>query len=138
MKKICRKLVLLLAISCCFICSVQAEGETLPSPPPVIQEEIGDKKIGSPIYVEATAYSIEGRTASGRWTIEDRTIAAGPDLEFGTVVYIPEFKTERNHGYFVVEDRGGAIGEGKIDIYMSSLSEARCFGRKNIQIYIFK
>jgi 3D (Asp-Asp-Asp) domain-containing protein len=64
------------------------------------------------------------------------TIAAGKDIPFGTIVYIPYFADEENEGLFVVEDRGSAITKGKIDVYMTDLGKANAFGRRNLDIYI--
>ena len=58
-----------------------------------------------------------GITASGKPVKEWYTLAAGPSIPFGTKIYIPEFMKT-----FVVEDRGGAITDRHLDIYMERLS----------------
>lgn len=78
----------------------------------------------------ATAYSIKGRTASGKNTRQG-IIAADPRvLPLGTKVHIEE------HGTFVVADTGGAIKGNKIDIWVSSKAEALKFGRKKVKLKI--
>lgn len=78
-----------------------------------------------------------GRTASGAYVQQWYTIAAGKGLPFGTKVYIPYFKDKPNGGWFVVQDRGGAITDNRIDIYMETKSECTSFGRRNLECYIY-
>jgi len=82
--------------------------------------------------VSATAYTATGNgTASGTMPEAGRTIATGSGLPFGTKVYIPALG-----GVYVVEDRGGAVSNGIIDIYMNSQEECVNWGRQNIEIFI--
>ena len=60
-------------------------------------------------------------------------LAAGPSIPFGTKIYIPEFMKT-----FVVEDRGGAITDNHLDIYMERLEDAREFGRKDMYVFILE
>jgi 3D (Asp-Asp-Asp) domain-containing protein len=39
---------------------------------------------------------------------------------------------------FVVEDRGGAITDNHLDIYMERLEDAREFGRKDMYVFIIQ
>jgi 3D (Asp-Asp-Asp) domain-containing protein len=78
-----------------------------------------------------------GKTSSGAIASAWYTIAAGPSLPIGTVVYIPYFASEPNGGWFVVEDRGGAITNSRIDVYMDTLSECTSFGRRNLECYVY-
>lgn len=101
---------------------------------------------GQVLFVEATAYTAGyestgkkpnhpayGITASGAKVKENRTIACPPSYPFGTEIYIPYFKN-----VFTCEDRGGAIKDGKIDIYMKNLNDAIEFGRRKLEIRIIK
>lgn len=82
--------------------------------------------------VSATAYTATGNgTASGTMPAAGRTLAAGSGLPFGTRVYIPALG-----GVYVVEDRGGAVSDSVIDIYMNSQEECVNWGRQNIEIFI--
>lgn len=56
----------------------------------------------------------------------------------GTIIYIPHFKDAPNEGWFVVQDRGSAISNNKIDIYMNTYNECVTFGRRNLECYIYK
>ena len=78
-----------------------------------------------------------GKTASGARASSWYTIAAGPSLPMGTVVYIPYFASQPNGGWFVVEDRGGAITNSRIDVYMDTISVCTSFGRRNLECYVY-
>lgn len=87
------------------------------------------KKSGSngSYLVNATGYSIKGRTASGEITHSGGV--ACNFLSFGTRVYVPSLNRT-----FVVNDR---IGSGSdFDIWFSSRDEAIKFGRKKIEIVV--
>ena len=79
-----------------------------------------------------------GVTSSGNIAKEWYTVAAGSGYPIGTVIYIPALADKPNGGWFVVEDRGGAISNNKIDIYMGSHSQAIIFGRRNLECYIYQ
>lgn len=71
-------------------------------------------------------------TASGARTKPGVTVAAPKHIPFGTKVFIP------GHGLRVVEDRGGAIKAGKLDICFVRRVDALRFGRRNIEIIVFE
>lgn len=90
--------------------------------------------------LNASAYTaIEGheKTASGALAKAWYTVAAGSGYPMGTIIYIPHFANQPNGGWFVVQDRGGAISNNKIDIYMNTYNECITFGRRNIECYIY-
>ena len=78
-----------------------------------------------------------GITASGAKVKSWYTVAAGKSYPMGTVIYIPALKNKPNGGWFVVQDRGGAIKDNKLDIYMSTYNECIQFGRRNLECYIY-
>lgn len=78
-----------------------------------------------------------GKTASGAKATSWYTVAAGKGYPIGTVIYIPSMKNKPNGGWFVVQDRGGAISNNKLDIYMDTYNECIKFGRKNVECYIY-
>ena len=86
------------------------------------------KAPGSPGY---------GITSSGAAAKSYYTVAAGGAYPIGTVVYIPYFQNAPNGGWFVVQDRGGAISNNRIDIYFDSIGECRQFGRRNLECYVY-
>lgn len=77
-------------------------------------------------------------TASGAKATEWYTIAAGTGYKLGTVIYIPALSDKPNGGWFVVQDRGGAISNSKLDVYMGSHSSALQYGRKNLECYVYE
>ena len=78
-----------------------------------------------------------GITASGTSATPWYTLAAGRGVPIGTIVYIPSLSHTANGGWFVVQDRGGAISNNRIDIFMGSHGEAIQFGRKNLECYLY-
>lgn len=70
-----------------------------------------------------------GRTASGTTATAGRTVAAPANFAFGTKLNIG------GHIY-TVEDRGGAIKGNKIDIYVSSHSEALQWGVRYLPVSV--
>ncbi|WP_416232502.1 3D domain-containing protein [Bacillus altitudinis] len=79
------------------------------------------KSAGDPDY---------GITASGARTKTGHTIACPPSMAFGTRLYIEGI------GVRTCEDRGGAITEGHIDLYVAGVSEAKVFGRQRLEAEI--
>src|SRR5690554_3813119 len=86
-----------------------------------------DKEPGHPLF---------GITASGNMVEEWFTVAAGREIPFGTRLYIPYFKDRINNGIFVVEDRGGAIKENCIDVYMTDQDAVNTFGCRWLDVYM--
>ena len=87
-----------------------------------------DKSPDSPSY---------GITASGARAVAWYTVAAGKSYPMGTIIYIPYFKDKPNGGWFVVQDRGGAITDNKLDVFMNTYNECIQFGRRNLECYIY-
>jgi 3D (Asp-Asp-Asp) domain-containing protein len=73
-----------------------------------------------------------GMTASGEPVREGITAACPPSMAFGTRLEIEGI------GERVCFDRGGSIKEGRLDIYIAELKEARQFGRQRLQVRIIK
>ena len=78
-----------------------------------------------------------GITSSGAVATAWRTIAAGKGYPIGTVIYIPYFASQPNGGWFVVQDRGGAISNTRLDVYMDTYQECIQFGRRNLECYVY-
>lgn len=79
----------------------------------------------------------DGKTASGKMATAWHTVAAGKDYPIGTIIYIPALVDKPNGGWFVVEDRGGAISNEKLDVFFNTHQEAIQFGRKSLEAYIY-
>lgn len=106
-----------------------------------------------PIIMRVTAYDLSyesckkykdhpeyGIGASGKRVKEHHSIAAGPEIPFGTKAFIPAFKDKPNGGIFTVEDRGSAITENCLDVYLgeSKYDECREFGIQYLEVYILE
>ena len=78
------------------------------------------------------------KTACGATAQAWYTVAAGKGYAMGTILYIPYFANCPNGGWFIVQDRGGAISNNKLDVYMNSYSECTAFGRRNLECYIYE
>ena len=78
-----------------------------------------------------------GITSCGAPATAWRTIAAGKSYPIGTVIYIPYFASQPNGGWFVVQDRGGAISNTRLDVYMNTYQECIQFGRRNLECYVY-
>ena len=81
----------------------------------------------------ATAYSLRGRTASGRM-VSRGVIAADPSvLPLGSRVRLdhPGYS-----GEYIVADTGGAIRGRRIDIWTPSTGEAMRFGRRTVKLTV--
>lgn len=87
---------------------------------------------------KSASSSSYGITSSGAKASAWYTVAAGSAYPVGTIIYIPYFQNKSNGGWFVVQDRGGAISNNRIDVYMNSYNECINFGRRNLECYIYK
>lgn len=63
-------------------------------------------------------------TASGDRVIPGKTAAAGPNIPFGTRIYVEGL------GWRTVNDRGGAIGPNDIDLAVETQEESIKFGKQ--------
>ena len=71
-------------------------------------------------------------TASGDRPIPGQTVAADKSIPFGTKVWI------EGVGVRTVNDRGGAIKRGRLDLCMATRDEAIAFGRQKRKVIILK
>jgi len=86
-----------------------------------------------PQAVEGVCYAGDPNvTASGMPIEPGISVAAGPDIPFGTWLWIEGL------GWRRVDDRGGAIRDGSIDICMITREEAIRFGRRKVTVIIPK
>lgn len=128
---------------------VQKEPEIIEEPEPVSR---GSTR-AEPVTMRITAYDLSyasckkhpdhpeyGIGASGLKVKEYHSIAAGPELPFGTKVYIPALKDTPNSGIYTVEDRGSAIKENCLDIFLGESKYTECmdFGVQYLEVYILK
>jgi len=104
---------------------------------------ISDRKSREFTIMEVTAYTAGyestgktpndpsyGITASGVPVEEGVTVACPKSIPFGTKIFI------EGVGERVCQDRGGAITEGHVDVYMPDKEQALKFGRQHLRVYI--
>jgi len=85
-------------------------------------------------YFIATAYSVEGTGASGKWT-HPGTVAADRDvLPLKSRIRI--YGAGRYSGDYTVEDSGSKVDGRHIDVYMPSRAEAKKFGRQRVKVVV--
>ena len=94
---------------------------------------------GKEFYVTATAYTAycngcSGITATGinlKSNPDVKVIAVDPSvIPLGSKVWVEDY------GYAVAGDTGGAIKGNKVDLFMSSKSQAYDFGRKKVRVKV--
>jgi 3D (Asp-Asp-Asp) domain-containing protein len=87
-------------------------------------------------YFIATAYSVEGTGASGKWSHPGTVAADRTVLPLNSRIRI--YGAGRYSRDYTVEDTGGKVDGHHIDIYMPSQAEAKKFGRQRVMVVILK
>src|SRR5439155_6488156 len=87
-------------------------------------------------YFIATAYSIEGTGASGKWSHPGTVAADRKVLPLNSRIRI--YGAGRYSGDYTVEDTGGKVDGHHIDVYMPSRAEAKKFGRQRVKVVVLK
>src|SRR5213593_781037 len=89
-----------------------------------------------PAKFTASAYSLEGKSADGSKSCKG-TVAADPNvLPLGSKLRVRGAGTYS--GKYTVVDSGRNVKGNVIDIYMSSVREARKFGKKKVEVEILE
>ena len=83
---------------------------------------------GEPVPVQLTAYCLQGTTRRSN-LVREGIVAADPRL-FPLGGYVEVYVGRKYHGRFLVDDTGGVIKEGILDIWTPSCRDARRFGRR--------
>ena len=87
-------------------------------------------------YFIATAYSVEGTGASGKWSHPGTVAADRKVLPLNS--HIRVYGAGRYSGDYTVEDTGGKVDGHHIDLYMPSQAEAKKFGRQRVKVVVLK
>ena len=104
-----------------------------PVEPVSIVNDGGSKPVVPAQTYTATAYSLRGRTASGR-PVSRGLIAADPSvLPLGTRVRV---EAGALSGEYLVADTGGAVRGRRIDIWTPTAREAKQFGRRAVKLTV--
>lgn len=96
-----------------------------------LKEELEDEAPALPFT--ATAYSLRGRTASGRSPARGVIAADRRLLPIGTRVRL---EAGQYSGEYVVADTGGSVRGRKIDIWVPNSGEAMRFGRRPVRLTV--
>ena len=149
--------VALLSFSLTFTATTLS-AETLSSQDPQPTRTIGDSDLDTPSKVEvspkgnlgekiaaeeayvvpptnyvATAYSLRGRTASGRFVAKGLIAADPRHLPLGSRVRL---EAGAYSGEYLVADTGGLVRGKRIDIWTPSSREAMRFGRRTVKLTV--
>jgi 3D (Asp-Asp-Asp) domain-containing protein len=106
-------------------------------PPPVGQPPSPDMAHrGNPgvMRFHATAYSVEGKTASGGQTHEGIVAANPATLPLGSRIRVTDAGSYS--GEYVVRDTGRKIDGNEIDIYLLNDAEAKRFGNRRVKVEV--
>jgi 3D (Asp-Asp-Asp) domain-containing protein len=99
----------------------------------ILATPLVEKPVVGPASYVATAYSLRGRTASGR-LVSKGLIAADPRiLPLGTRVRL---EAGSYSGEYLVADTGGLVKGKRIDIWTASSREAMRFGRRTVKLTV--
>lgn len=102
-----------------------------PTPAPVYSSARPAPGSSRKLVVDAVAYHLSGRTASGL-PVGVGVIAVDPRvIPLGTKVYVP------GYGPAVAADVGTAITGNIIDLWMPSTPQARAWGRRTVTITVY-
>ena len=93
-----------------------------------------DSSVAPQTYT-ATAYSLRGRTASGKPVSRGLIAADTSVLPLGTRVRVEAGSWS---GEYVVADTGGAVKGRRIDIWTPTSQEARQFGRRPVRLTVLE
>lgn len=106
-----------------------------PAPPPPPHVALPSPEPKGQLF-HATAYSIEGKTASGSLARQGIVAADPAVLPLGTRVRIEG--AGQYDGEYVVTDTGGKIDGREIDIYLPNDEEAKRFGNKTVRVEVLQ
>lgn len=83
------------------------------------------------VSLSISAYAIHGTMASGHWT-RDGAAACGPSYRFWTRFILADGSIKE------CLDRGGAVTDGHLDIWVPSVSVAMQIGRHTEQVKVVR
>ena len=87
-------------------------------------------------YFIATAYSVEGTGASGKWSHPGSVAADRNVLPLKSRIRI--YGAGRYSGDYTVEDTGGKVDGHHLDVYMPSNVEAKKFGHQRVKVVVLQ
>lgn len=117
----------------------EAAAPTSVNPEVPAQGTLGEKMAAKEAYVVpptnyvATAYSLRGRTASGRFVAKGLIAADPRHLPLGSRVRLD---AGAYSGEYLVADTGSLVRGRRIDIWTPSTREAMRFGRRTVKLTV--
>jgi 3D (Asp-Asp-Asp) domain-containing protein len=117
-------------MACSLVVVVSCARPVAPPAPPVPEA----KPRAAVETFSATAYSIEGRTASGARTRRGIVAADPRILPIGSRIRVHD--AGPYSGEYVVRDTGAGIKGREIDIYLPDDAEAKRFGRRAVKVEV--
>jgi 3D (Asp-Asp-Asp) domain-containing protein len=87
-------------------------------------------------YFIATAYSVEGTGASGKWSHPGTVAADRKVLPLKSRIRV--YGAGQYSGDYTVEDTGGKVDGHHIDVFMPSQVEAKKFGRQRVKVVVLE
>ncbi len=87
-------------------------------------------------YFIATAYSVEGVGASGKWSHPGTVAADRNILPLNSRIRV--YGAGKYSGDYTVEDTGASVDGHHIDVYMPSRAEAKKFGVQRVKVVVLK
>lgn len=87
-------------------------------------------------YFIATAYSVEGTGADGKWSHPGTVAADAQILPLNTRIRVTG--AGGYSGEYTVEDTGSKVDGHHIDVFMPSRAEAKKFGRQRVQVHVLE
>ncbi len=87
-------------------------------------------------YFIATAYSVEGTGASGKWSHPGAVAADRKVLPLNSRIRV--YGAGHYSGDYTVEDTGGKVDGHHIDVYMPSEADAKKFGHQRVKVVVLK
>jgi hypothetical protein len=118
-----------------------------PEYPNIVEDRVYTARIT--YYTNDNTWGNKVACQSSRIAQEGTTIAAHPDFEFGTKVFIPDLKGKLGDGMFTVQDRGSAVTKKKaskgkayvFDVYVKNDEKLNRFARikpEYMKVYVVK
>ena len=116
---------------CSLVVVMSCARPVAPPPAPPVREGKPRAEVQT---FSATAYSIEGQTASGVQTRRGIVAADPRILPIGSRIRVHD--AGPYSGEYIVRDTGPAIKGREIDIYLPSDAEAKRFGRRAVKVEV--
>lgn len=113
-----------------------------PTNPILLNENGVPQQYKKCLTFEATAYTASaGAVCSTGVKPQPGRIAVNPKIiPYGTKMYIVSADGKYTYGYAIASDTGGFARKNPyaVDLYMSTVSACRQFGRRNVKIYVLE